>query len=124
MDRVRVLCRVRPTTAEEQTRGERVVASAAFVADYGEGLPLAEGMVCVGVEGKVGRQMSGAMVKAVANRLSAGLDRWEGRRLATLRWERDCAPPTATLSRIALSLSTLESAASKIEGSLTAICSQ
>ena len=26
MDRVRVLCRVRPTTAEEQTRGERVVA--------------------------------------------------------------------------------------------------
>ena len=94
-------------------RGERVVASAAFVADYGEGLPLAEGMVCVGVEGKVGRQVSGAMVKAVANRLSAGLDRWEGRRLATLRWERDCAPPTATLNRIALSLSTLESAASK-----------
>ena len=26
MDRVRVLCRVRPTTTEEQTRGERVVA--------------------------------------------------------------------------------------------------
>lgn len=82
--------------------GETVVASSAFISDYGdEGVPLAEGMVCVGmVDGGGSRSkaaggwpLKGAKVAAVAKRLTSGLDLWDGRRLCSLRWERSLLMP-------------------------------
>jgi len=80
--------------------GDQVVTSSGFVSDYGEGIPLAEGMVCVGVmEGGTSRSavsiapISGAKVSEVAERLVEGLDQWDGRRLCSLRWERSTVYP-------------------------------
>jgi hypothetical protein len=80
--------------------GDTVVASSVFVSAHGEGVPLAEGMVCVGiVEGgprskaAAGHPVQGAHVVAAAERLSSGLDLWNGRRLCLLRWERSLLMP-------------------------------
>ncbi len=80
--------------------GDVVVASSAFVSDHGEGVPLADGMVCVGiVEGGPSRckapagPVQGAQLATVAERLRAGLDLWNGRRLVVLQWERSMLMP-------------------------------
>ena len=80
--------------------GDTVVANSAFVSDHGEGVLLAEGMVCVGiVEGgrrskaAAGHPVQGAHIVATAERLSSGLDLWNGRRLCLLRWERSLLMP-------------------------------
>jgi hypothetical protein len=81
--------------------GDLVVANSAFVSDHGEGVPLAEGMICVGIEEggpsrsntPAGHPVQSTEVVAVAERLSSGLDLWNGRRLCTLRWERSLLMP-------------------------------
>lgn len=78
-----------------------VVASSTFVADHGEGIPLAEGMVCAGfVEGGprrgkplTGCPVQGAQLAAVAEKLACGLDLWNGQRLCLLLWERSLLLP-------------------------------
>lgn len=78
-----------------------VVASSEFVSNHGEGVPLAEGMICVDiVEGcpsrsklSAGNPVQSAQLEAVAERLSSGLDQWNGRRLCSLRWERSLLMP-------------------------------